>query len=211
MAAFHPSPLYPIVDVSHGETARSLEVAEGVLRAGVAWLQLRVKETPTGEHLALARDLVARAARTGARVIVNDRLDVALSSGAAGVHLGQTDLPLAAARQATREHGLVVGVSTHDLAQAREAEAGGADYIGFGPMFSTSSKANALEPRSDGTLAAVRAAVELPIVAIGGIEAHSAGDVLRQGADAVAMIGALVRAKDVEGLAREVLALDYSS
>src|SRR5690606_28142631 len=129
------------------------------LRAGVPWLQLRCKGMPASSFLRLARGLVEDAAAHGARVIINDRLDVALASGAAGVHLGQDDLPLAHARRMAGS-GFVIGVSTHDVAEARAAENGGADYIGFGPMFPTGSKPDALSrPRTLDELRAVRRAV----------------------------------------------------
>lgn len=205
MAFFRPPALYPIVDVREGDPQCAFRVADAVLAAGAPWLQLRVKDTPARSHLEIARELVERSRRYDAHVIVNDRLDIALLSGAAGVHLGQTDLPLRAARAVGQD--LVIGISTHDVDQARAAEDGGADYIGFGPMFSTESKADALTPRASGSLAAVRLAVTLPIVAIGGIEPSSAREVLRSGADSVAMIGALVRANDAGRLAREILGL----
>jgi thiamine-phosphate pyrophosphorylase len=126
--------------------------------------------------------------------------------GAAGVHLGQDDLPIAAARRVVGS-AMAIGISTHTVAEASQAEAAGADYIGFGPMFATSSKADVLTPRSLDELRAVRRAVSLPIVAIGGIGETAAPGVLEAGADAVAMIGALQSSPDPEGLARRLMAL----
>ncbi|MDG2303900.1 MAG: thiamine phosphate synthase [Candidatus Binatia bacterium] len=208
MARFLPAPLYAIVDVMSGEAAEPLALGEKLAAAGVPWLQLRVKSTPSREHVAIAERLIGLARPHGTRVIVNDRLDVALASGAAGVHLGQDDLPLTAARFVANHPEFVIGISTHDVGQARAAEAGGADYIGFGPMFPTSSKANALPPRANGALGAVRAAVGLPIVAIGGITEATASGVLSAGANAVAMIGALASAPDPVGLATSLLQLN---
>jgi thiamine-phosphate pyrophosphorylase len=195
--------LYPIIDVRPGREPRALELCDAMLRAGAPWLQLRCKQTGGSLQLRLAQDFVARAARRGARVIVNDRVDVALCSGAAGVHLGQDDLPLAAARRLAPN--LVIGISTHSLAQARAAADAGADYIGFGPMFSTTSKADALSPRPEGELRAVRNAVRIPIVAIGGIGEETAASILQAGADAVAMISALATSENPEALARRLL------
>lgn len=206
MGIFTPAPLYPIVDVPRGDVARPLALAERLLAAGCPWLQLRAKETTAADHVSVARRFVELARGHGARIIVNDRLDVAIASGAHGVHLGQEDLPLAAARPIATRHGLVVGISTHDVAQARAAAAGGADYIGFGPIFATDTKADALAPRVPGALAVLRGAVTIPIVAIGGITEPTAREVLRQGADAVAMIGALARTTDPAALARRLLA-----
>lgn len=207
MGIFTPAPLYPIVDVLRGDTTRPLELATALVAAGCPWLQLRAKETSAADHVVVARRFVDLARGRGTRIIVNDRLDVAVASGAHGVHLGQGDLPLSAARAVATRHGLVVGISTHDVAQARAAAAQGADYVGFGPMFATDSKADALAPRAPGVLPAVREAVRIPIVAIGGITEATAPDVLRQGADAVAMIGALTGAADPAALARRLLRL----
>ena len=203
--AFVCAPLYPILDTT-GDARGLLALLDALLRARPPWLQLRWKDAPGGPLLDLAVEVVARAAAVGCRVIVNDRLDVALASGAAGVHLGQDDLPLAAARCVAGDR-LVVGVSTHDEAEARAAEAGGADYVGFGPMFATVSKADALVPRTFDGLRAARAAIRIPIVAIGGITPESAPAVLDAGADAVAMISALAAAPDPAALCTRILAL----
>ena len=203
--AFVCAPLYPILDTA-GDARGLLALLDAVLRARPPWLQLRWKHAPGGPLLDLAVEVVARAGAVGCRVIVNDRLDVALASGAAGVHLGQDDLPLAAARRVAGDR-LVVGVSTHDEAEARAAEAGGADYVGFGPMFATVSKADALVPRTFDGLRAARAAIRIPIVAIGGITPESAPAVLDAGADAVAMISALAAAPDPAALCTRLLAL----
>jgi len=203
--SFAPAAFYPIVDTA-SDPAKGTALADAVLGAGVSWLQLRCKGTPASAFLRAALDLVAAARRTGARVIVNDRLDVALASGAAGVHLGQDDLPLDAARRIAGDR-LVIGVSTHDVAEARAAEDGGADYVGFGPMYPTASKADAHPQRTLEALARVRAAIGLPIVAIGGIGETTAPAVLDAGADAVAVIGALASAPDPRAFAARMLAL----
>ena len=203
--AFIFAPLYPILDTSGDPTAlRAL--LEAVLRARPPWLQLRWKSAPGGTLLALANEVVQRAATVGCRVIVNDRLDVALACGAAGVHLGQDDLPLEDARRVAGDR-VVIGVSTHDVAEARAAEDGGADYVGFGPMFATTSKADAVAPRTLDGLRAVRAAIRIPIVAIGGIAPAHAPAILAAGADAVAMISALAASPDPAELCARLLAL----
>ncbi len=198
--------LYPIVDLPRLPSPDALALAKALLDAGVPWLQLRRKGAASGEHLEIARELVALAARAGARVIVNDRVDVALLTGAAGAHLGQGDLPLPAARRLAAGR-LILGVSTHSVAQARQAEADGADYIGFGPMFPTGSKPDALAPRDPAELRAVRAAVSLPVVAIGGISEATAPAVLAAGADAVAVIGALRASSEPRELATRLMRL----
>ena len=136
--------------------------------------------------------------------MINDRVDVALACGADGVHLGQSDLPLAAARRLLGARRWI-GVSTHDVEQARVAAAGGADYVGFGPIFATSTKRTGYSPRGLEGLRQVRAAVTLPIVAIGGIDFDNAAEVIAVGADAVAMISALAASPDAAGAARIAL------
>ena len=197
-------PLYAIVDpLDTGR--RPTELADAMLDGGARLLQLRWKGATTRELLAAAETLRILTRARGALFLVNDRPDVARAVDADGVHLGQDDLPVDAARRVLGE-GRLIGVSTHDVAQAVAAEAAGADYIGVGPIFTTTSKANALDAGGLDLVRAVRAAVRCPTVAIGGIGADTAAEVLRAGADSVAMIGALVRADDVAGAVRDVLA-----
>jgi thiamine-phosphate pyrophosphorylase len=197
-------PLYAIVDpLDTGRTPEDLAAA--LLAGGACLLQLRLKSAGSGELLAAARAIRALTAQAGALLLVNDRPDVARAAGADGVHLGQDDLPVAAAR-AVLGPGTLVGVSTHDVEQARAAAGAGADYLGVGPVFTTTTKSGALPARGVELVRAVRAAVALPLVAIGGITPDTAPAVRAAGADAVAMIGALVRAPDVTAAARDTLA-----
>jgi len=196
-------PLYAIVDPL--DTGRDpTDLAAAMLDGGAHLLQLRWKRATTRELLAAAESIRALTRGHGALFLVNDRPDVARAVDADGVHLGQDDLPVAAARRVLGE-GRLIGVSTHDVAQAVAADAAGADYIGVGPVFTTASKANALAARGLTLVTDVRAAVRCPIVAIGGIDAARAADVRRAGADSIAMIGALVRADDVADAVRTVL------
>lgn len=199
---FH-SPLYAIAD-ARGRGGEPAATARAMLDGGARFVQLRWKEADAAELFAAAGEIGRLAARRGALFVVNDRLDVALAAGADGVHLGQDDLPAADARRLLGPHRLL-GVSTHDVEQALRAERAGADYVGFGPIFETASKATGYPARGLDALAAVRAAVRLPIVAIGGIRAQSAPAVLRAGADAVAMISELALASDVAAKTRSVL------
>ena len=163
-----------------------------------------MKDATSRELLRAAERVAALARAAGALFLVNDRPDVARAVDADGVHLGQDDLPVGAARRVLGPDRLV-GVSTHDLGEARAAVEAGADYIGVGPIYATASKAKALPARGAGLVAAVRGEVRCPIVAIGGITAETAPAVLAAGADAVAMIGALVRAPDPEAAVRDTL------
>jgi thiamine-phosphate diphosphorylase len=197
-------PLYAIVDpLDTGRTAEDL--AADLLAGGARLLQLRLKDASSRELLAAARAVRALTTRAGALLLVNDRPDVARAACADGVHLGQDDLPVAAAR-AVLGPGTLVGVSTHDVEQARAAAADGADYVGVGPVYATTTKRGALPPRGLELVRAVRAAVSLPLVAIGGITPETAATVREAGADAVAMIGALVRAADVAAAVRAAIA-----
>lgn len=196
--------LYAIVDPL--DTGRSpLELALALLAGGARLLQLRLKGASASELLAVARAVRPHARRAGALLLVNDRPDVARAAEADGVHLGQDDVPIAAAR-AILAPGSLVGISTHDLAEASAGAAAGADYLGVGPVFATNSKVGALSPRGLDLVRAVRAATRLPLVAIGGITVDTAPQVREAGADAVAMIAALVRTPDIAARVRTTLA-----
>jgi thiamine-phosphate pyrophosphorylase len=196
--------LYAIVDpLDTGQ--HPVALAEALLAGGARCLQLRWKPAPPRDVLAAARAIRPLAHAAGALFLVNDRPDLAVLAAADGVHLGQDDLPLAAARRVLGP-GRVVGLSTHDPDQARRAANAGADYVAVGPVYATTSKANALAPRGLDLVRAARAVVPCPLVAIGGIDATTAPDVIAAGADAVAMIGALVRAADPAAAVRDVLA-----
>jgi len=195
--------LYAIVDPL--DTGRDpVDLARAMLAGGARALQLRMKDAPARTLLDAARAIVPLARAAGAVVIVNDRVDVARAAGADGVHLGQDDLPLDAARRLGGD-AFWIGISTHDPDQARAAAAAGADYLGVGPMYATTSKLNPLSPRGPALVTAVRQVVDLPLVAIGGITPDTAPALRAAGADAVAMISALVRAPDVEAAVRSVV------
>ena len=196
--------LYAIVDPLEGERTPAA-LAALLLAGGARLLQLRLKAAHSRNLLAAAERIRPLAHAAGALFLVNDRPDVARAVEADGVHLGQDDLPVAAARRVLGP-GSMVGVSTHDVEQARAAVADGADYVAVGPIYATSTKATGLAPRGLELVRAVRAAVPCPVVAIGGITPETAAAVRAAGADAVAMIGALVGAPDPAAAVRDVLA-----
>ena len=200
-----PSRLYAILDPDQTGDRPLASVLDAMLAGGVSVLQLRVKDRPADEFLRLALTARERTSRAGCLFIVNDRVDIALAAGADGVHLGQEDLPLEAARPLVGKR--LIGVSTHSLEQAEEAERGGADYIGFGPMFPTRTKETGYETRGLSMLASVRRRVSLPIVAIGGITAENVMQTWSNGADAAAMISYLTRGGDAAARVKEILAL----
>lgn len=197
--------LYGMVDRDDADEAAALALAGALVDGGARIVQLRFKGADAAAQLALARALGPWCRARGVTFIVNDRVDVALAAAADGVHLGQDDLPLAAAR-AIAPAGFVIGVSTHDEAQARAAIAGGADYIGFGPCFPTTSKTNPDPVVGCERLARVCTFATIPVVAIGGIGLDTVEQVARAGASAAAIIRAVNDAADVRAAARAVTA-----
>ncbi len=199
--------LYGMIDLPArgGTAAAALTLAGALVDGGARVVQLRIKGADAAEVLATARVLGPWCRAQAVTFVVNDRLDVALAAAADGVHLGQDDLPLAAAR-ALAPAGFVIGVSTHDEAQARAAAEGGADYIGFGPCFPTSSKHNPDPVVGVERLARVCGGSPIPVVAIGGITLDTVAEVVRAGAAAAAIIRAVNGAADVTAAARIVTA-----
>lgn len=169
----------------------SKEMSSLVLRAGIKWIQYREKNKPRRDiynEAALLRKLTAE---FKASFIVNDHADIALAVNAEGVHLGQEDLPLKEARKILGKTK-IIGISTHSIEQAIEAEAGGADYVGFGPIFHTKTK-DAGKPKGIQMLKEVKSHVKIPVIAIGGITSENLQSVLDSGADAVAVASAILR------------------
>jgi thiamine-phosphate pyrophosphorylase len=196
-----PSHFYAIVDTAGGHEPATL--AQMLLNAGARIMQLRLKDTGSRDFLAAAQAIAGLCRTHQAMLIVNDRADIAKLADAAGVHVGQTDLPLQAARQILGA-GKLVGVSTHTVEQVRAAERDGADYIGFGAIYTGGLK-NVRNAQGLERLREVRAAVRLPIVAIGGITEATVPDVLAAGADAAAIITDVVRAPDITAKVRAIL------
>ena len=201
-----PSPLYAIFDPSQARGRLPSAILRQLLDGGVRIVQLRAKEMAAKDCLDLAREARDLCHAAGGLFIVNDRVDIALAARAGGVHLGQEDLPLYIARKLVGKER-IIGISTHDLAQAREAEQGGADYIGFGPIFGTATKDTGYSARGLAMLAEVRKEIRIPIVAIGGINENNVAQVWQAGADSAAIISDLMGAEDVAGKVRRILAL----
>lgn len=170
--------------------------------AGVDGFQVRDKAVTTRELVALTQVVRGSVEPAGAVVVVNDRVDVALATGAAGVHLGADDLPVAQARRLGR--GLLIGATCRDRSQVEEAAHDGADYAGFGPLFATESKSGLPDPLGLGPLA--EATGVLPLIGIGGIDAERAGGARAAGAHGVAIIGAIWRQRDPVQAAKELVA-----
>ncbi len=186
--------LYVVLDRAAAR-GRSLEdVLAAVIEGGCRMVQLRDKESPSGRVLPLAERLLARARRAGVTFVVNDRVDLAVAVGADGVHLGQDDLPARLARPLLRP-GMVLGVSTHDVAQAHAARDAGADYVAVGAMFATTTKPD-FQLVGPGLVRKLRPDIRVPLVGIGGITHDNVADVIRAGADGVAVISAVCGAPD---------------
>lgn len=203
-------PLYAILDAdtlpAELRERECLSLAESLCKAGVTLIQYRDK---TGSSRALYETgirLSALLSGKGAKLILNDRPDIAVLCGAAGVHVGQEDLGVEQARSICGPL-LWVGVSTHNLAQLKEAIATSADYVAVGPIFSTSSKQNPDPIVGLEFIQQARKLTSKPIVAIGGITLQNAASVWQAGADSVAVINDLVRAPSPAGRAREFLEL----
>ncbi len=186
-------------------TRNLLGDVEAALAGGVTAVQLRAKHLTDRESLQLATALKERCDRAGAHFLVNDRLDLALASGAGGVHLGVDDLPLRDARMLAGA-GFVIGYSPETDEQAAQARREGADYLGVGPVFGTASKGDAGEAIGLETIRRRAMLAGIPVIGIGGITAATAGDVVRAGAVGVAVVGAILRARDPKCAARDLSA-----
>jgi thiamine-phosphate pyrophosphorylase len=183
--------VYPITDKHLSGLSHAEQVAR-LIEGGASLIQLRDKDAAPQQFYREAAAALQIARDHNARLIINDRVDIALALKADGVHLGQNDLPVEAARSLLGKHA-IIGFSTHNLQQAKSATAMPVDYIAFGPVFQTSTKENPDPVAGLSALREVRAIVaSLPLVAIGGITLANAVEVLRAGADALAMIAELL-------------------
>jgi thiamine-phosphate pyrophosphorylase len=187
--------LYAILDPDQIRTRAIEDVLIELLRAGVKMLQLRAKSLASKDFLALARIVRRETQAYNCRFIINDRADIATVCNADGVHLGQDDLPLQAGRRLLGNK--IIGISTHDLDQARQAQSGGADYIGFGPMFDSQTKDTGYSARGIDMLRELRANVTIPIVAIGGINEKNVSQVWQAGADSAAIISDILGSNNI--------------
>lgn len=196
--------LYAIIDPAACDGRAPVEIAHQAIEGGASVLQWRDKARDKGDQLPDALAIAALCDAAGIPLIINDDADVALACGAAGVHLGQHDLPIAAVRPIAGERA-IIGVSTNNADEARAAEAAGADYVAVGAIFQTGTKVDT-RPADLARLTTVKAAVSVPVIAIGGINASNIARVVRAGADAAAVISAVCGAPDARKAARELAA-----
>ena len=197
--------LYAVTDRAWVGRQTLPEQVEAALKGGATCVQLREKELDGAAFLEEAKVLAALCRRYGVPLIINDNVEVALASGADGVHVGQDDLTVEQVRRLAGDR-LIVGVSAHSVEQALAAQAGGADYLGVGAVFATATKSDAhVLPRE--TLAEICRAVDIPVVAIGGISADNLLQLAGTGVDGAALVSAIFSAPDIEGQCRKLRAL----
>jgi len=199
------SGLYIILDPSVCPARPLVEVLTVAAEAGATLFQYRNKTASMKDAYGEALALRQAAAKAGVLFIVNDRCDLALAVDADGVHLGQGDLPLDLARKVMGPEKLI-GISTHNPDQVREATAGQPDYLGFGPIFTPGSKQDHDPVVGLEGLGAMRALTALPVFAIGGIQIDQVREVLRAGANGVAVISAILKAQDISQAVKSFLA-----
>lgn len=198
------SGLYAVVDSGLAGLEKAGERADELASGGARIVQLRAKGVGSAAMLRAAIEM--RKALAGRAIfIVNDRIDIVLMAGAEGVHLGQDDIPLKDARKLLPSS--IIGISTHSLEEAERAEADGADYISFGPVFPTRTKKDADTPKGLAMLKEVSEKVDLPVVAIGGITEETVLSVIESGASSAALISDILLAPSVKAKASSISAL----
>ena len=196
--------LYVITDAGLSRGRSHAEVLREAIAGGASVVQLRDKGLTTRELVSEGQKLRSLTREMGALLIVNDRIDVALAVEADGVHVGPDDMPVALARELVGPHR-ILGASAGTVAEARAAQAEGADYLGVGSVYPTRTKADAGEPIGPNGLAHIVASVSIPVVGIGGINETDVAEVITAGAEGVAIISAVVAADDVRAATRRLV------
>ncbi len=190
--------LYVITD---GRVRDEIETAKLALEGGATAIQLRMKNTSTRRMVEVGKEICKIVDEYDALFIVDDRVDIALATKAHGVHVGQDDMPVDIVKEIAPE--LIVGVTVHNVLEARRAQEQGADYLGAGSVFPTKTKENAVYIGIE-NLRKIVESVSVPVVAIGGINKDNVQDVLKTGVAGVAVISAIVYAKDIFSATREM-------
>ena len=195
--------LYLVTDRGLSRGRSTLDIVKAAIRGGATCVQLREKECPTLEFIERALSIKEFLTARGIPLIINDRLDIAQAVNADGVHLGQTDMPLDIAKAIVGDT-MIIGISAESLEDAIEAEKGGADYLGVSPIYATPTKTDTAPPLGLEGLRQIRATVKIPLVGIGGLNKDNSAEVIRNGADGVAVVSAIVAADDPEAACREL-------
>lgn len=197
--------LYAVTDRAWTGKQTLYQQVEAALKGGVTCVQLREKELDEAAFLQEARDICALCRRYRVPFIVNDNVDIALACGADGIHVGQEDMAAGEVRRRVGE-AMILGVSVHTVEEARQAVRDSADYLGLGAVFPTSTKTD-VDQMPNETLRAICDAVDVPIVAIGGIKRDNLLRLSGSGVDGVALVSAIFGAEDIEGTCRELRTL----
>jgi len=195
--------LYLVTDRRQLDGKGLLQATEEALKGGIRSIQLREKDLGTRDLLRLAYEMRELTLKYDARLFINDRVDIAIAVDADGVHLGQRSIPPYAVRRLASR--LIVGVSTHNISEARKAETDGADFITLGPIFQTPSKAKFGKPLGLETLEKVAKSLSIPVFGIGGVGLDNIKTVLDAGASGGSMITAIYGAKDIKASTLKIL------
>lgn len=195
--------LYLVTDRELAGERSIHDFVKAAIIGGVTCVQLREKNSTTLEFIEQALFIRELLKRNNIPLIINDRLDIAQAVHADGIHLGPTDMPLTMARSIVSD-SMIIGVSAESLADAIQAERDGADYIAVSPIYETPTKAYAFPPLGLRGLREIRRAVKTPLVGIGGLNKSNAAEIIRNGADGIAVVSAIVAAENPEGAAREL-------
>ena len=199
LARFREADLYVVITEAFCKGRTSLEVLEACLAVGVRLVQLREKDLSDRDLYALAREWRKATRKADALFILDDRIDIALAAEADGVHLGESDLPLEAARPIAPE--LILGASSHNLDEALAAQEQGADYVNIGPIFATRTKSVATGAVGPEMIATIKPRLRVPFTCMGGIKLDNVDCVLEQGAQIAAVVTAVTAATDIHAAA----------
>ncbi len=199
---FEAIDIYPVITEKFCAGRSSLEVCKAAITGGARIVQLREKDKSRREIYRLAEQFRELTAAAGVLLVINDYLDIALGAEADGVHLGEEDLPRAAARKLAPE--MIIGISAHNLAEARQAEVQGADYINIGPIYPTSTKTGFSDYLGPERMREIIQVIRVPCTVMGGINPDNLDEILRCGARKAAMITGVTQAGNVAGRVREL-------
>lgn len=196
--------LYLVTDRGLSRERTTQHIVEAALRGGVTCVQLREKTCSTREFIDQALSIKDHLKRHNIPLIINDRVDIAQAVNADGVHLGQSDMPIKMAKAILKD-SMIIGISAESIKEAVQAEKDGADYIGVGAIYATPTKTDTSSPLGPEGIHEIRKSVKIPLVAIGGLNIKNVGEVIKNGADGVAVVSAIVAANDPEKAARDLI------
>ncbi len=208
MEKFRRAGLYLVTSQVLSGGRSTQQIVKAALAGGVRLIQLREKDMPLPEFVRLAKKIRRMTKRAGALLIINDRLDVALVVGADGVHLGQDDLPVACARRIAPD--LIIGASSHSAGEALAAQKAGASYVNIGPLFPTQTKKWDKKYLGIAKMKQISSRIKIPFTVMGGIKAGHIPDLVRAGAETIAVVTAVTAAENPREAAKQLLSLIHS-